>query len=92
MGYYYEILEQTAKAVNACYERKVMTVSVRRVRRCYSLDSTNRSKIVFISRALDELSKDGYLRFAGRSSPKRYEIVRPVDEEYLNAKREQLAG
>lgn len=83
MGYYLKILEDTADAVNRCKERNIQLVDVRRVRKCNAVSSRDRSQIVFISRALEELSKEGFLKYVGRASPKKYKILKEVPIDAL---------
>jgi hypothetical protein len=52
---------------------------VRRVRKCNAIPSSERSKINFISRALDDLTNLGYLKYIGKNSPKKYEILKKPD-------------
>ncbi|MHA1733369.1 MAG: hypothetical protein ACTSU5_15590 [Promethearchaeota archaeon] len=88
LGYYLKILEDTASAVNKALDRNIKSITVRKVRVCNSVPSSDRSQIVFISKALDELRRDGYLQFAGRASPKNYTILKPVEvRKYLDEKR-----
>ncbi|MCP4763964.1 MAG: hypothetical protein GY870_19485 [archaeon] len=80
MAYYRKVLEDTVSAINKCYEKDIKDVNVRRIRRCNAIPSTERSKINFISRALDDLNKIGYLEFIGRNSPKKYKIIKPIKD------------
>jgi hypothetical protein len=79
MGYFSKILAETVDALNRCYEKNVTNVNVGRIRKCNKVKSTDRSKIVFISRALDELSNAGFLTYIGRNSPKTYQVTNKID-------------
>lgn len=79
MAYYKKVLKDTVSAINKCYERNFNEIDVRRIRSCNRIPSSDRSKIVFISRALEDLKQIGYLKYLGRNSPKRYEILSEVD-------------
>jgi len=79
VAYYKKVLEETVSAINKCYEKNVTDINVKRVRKCNAIPSSERSKINFISRALDELTSLGYLRFVGRNSPKKYKILHKVN-------------
>lgn len=75
MGYFSKILAETVDAINRCYEKNVTQVNVGRIRKCNDVKSTDRSKIVFISRALEELAKKGFVEFVGNNSPKTYQLT-----------------
>jgi len=79
LAYYKKILEDTVRAVNLCFEKHYYEINVRRVRKCNAISSSERSKINFISRALDDLSNLGYLKYIGKNSPKKYEILKKLD-------------
>ncbi len=81
MGYFSTILTETVDAINRCYEKKVTHINVGRIRKCTNIKSTDRSKIVFISRALDELSRAGFLEYLGRNSPKTYQVKEKITLE-----------
>ena len=86
MGYFSKILAETVDALNRCYEKNVTSINVGRIRKCNKVKSTDRSKIVFISRSLEELSRAGFLKFVGRNSPKTYMVTNKIDwEEVLKA-------
>lgn len=79
MAYYKKVLRNTVSAINKCYEKNYNEVDVRRIRSCNSIPASDRSKIVFISRALEDLKECGYLKYLGRNSPKKYEILSEID-------------
>ncbi|OLS15951.1 MAG: hypothetical protein RBG13Loki_0402 [Promethearchaeota archaeon CR_4] len=79
MGYFSKILSETVDAINRCYEKNVTHVNVGRIRKCTNVKSTDRSKIVFISRALDELSQAGFLEYLGKNSPKTYQVKEKIN-------------
>ena len=74
MSYFSEILSETIDAINRCLEKNVTYINVSRIRKCTNVKSTDRSRIVFISRALEELSRAGFLEFIGKNSPKTYKV------------------
>ncbi|MHA1791358.1 MAG: hypothetical protein ACTSVI_01855 [Promethearchaeota archaeon] len=47
-------------------------IDVRSIRRMMGIESTNHSKTVFISKALDKLTEDGILEIFERKTVKRY--------------------
>ncbi|MHA1110668.1 MAG: hypothetical protein ACTSRE_06165 [Promethearchaeota archaeon] len=80
MVYYNKILKETASAINLCFEKNYYDISVKRVRKCNNVSSSDRSRIQFISRALEDLKTQGYLELLSRNSPKVYKILKPVDK------------
>ncbi|MHA1728985.1 MAG: hypothetical protein ACTSWY_09660 [Promethearchaeota archaeon] len=80
MAYYKKVLKETVFAINMCYDKNFLEVNVRRVRKCNNIPGNSRSKINFISRALQDLDKLGYLEFVGRNSPKRYKILHKIED------------
>ena len=83
LAYYKKIFEDTVKAVQKCYDRNIYEINVKRIRTCNSIPSSNRSKINFISRALEDLTNEGTLTFIGRNSPKKYKINTRPDYKTL---------
>ncbi len=78
MSYFSKILSETVDAINRCVEKNVTRINVGRIRKCTHIKSTDRSTIVFISRALDELSRAGFLEFLGKNSPKTYQATEKI--------------
>ena len=60
-----------------------MDITVKRVRKCNNIPSTDRSRIHFISRALEDLKTKGFLQLLGRNSPKVYKILTKIEENDL---------
>ena len=83
MVYYSKILKETASAINKCIEKNYMDISVKRVRKCNNVPSSDRSKIHFISRALEDLKSQGYLELLYRNSPKVYKILSKIDLKHI---------
>jgi hypothetical protein len=79
LAFYKKVLEDTVNSINKCYNQNFFDVNVRRVRKCSHIPSSERSKINFISRALEDLKNLGYLEFVGKNSPKVYKILQPID-------------
>jgi hypothetical protein len=75
MDFFLKNLSETLKAINKMIESNVNLVSTKRVRRCYNIPSSNRSKINFIWRSLAFLEEKGILKANGSSSPKSYNII-----------------
>jgi hypothetical protein len=67
-------LSDTVEAVNKLIESNVRLVNTKKIRRCFNIKSSNRSKINFIWRALKILEKEGILALNGVTNPKTYKI------------------
>ncbi|MFX1411737.1 MAG: hypothetical protein ACFFA6_15410 [Promethearchaeota archaeon] len=67
-------LKDTLEAINKLIENNVYIVNTKRIRRCYNIKSSNRSKINFIWRSLNYLEKQGILMLNGTTNPKTYKI------------------
>ncbi len=68
-------LSDTVEAVNKLIESNVRLVNTKKIRRCFNIKSSNRSKINFIWRALKILEKEGILALNGVTNPKTYKIL-----------------
>ncbi|MHA1338392.1 MAG: hypothetical protein ACTSRZ_00640 [Promethearchaeota archaeon] len=79
LSYFKKILTDTIDSINKLYENNVTEVTVRKIRACKNISSTEKSKIVFISKILTELSKKGFLKYIGKNSPKKYKIEKEID-------------
>ncbi|MFX1316956.1 MAG: hypothetical protein ACFE9T_13930 [Promethearchaeota archaeon] len=67
-------LKETLEAINKLIENNVYIVNTKKIRRCYNIKSSNRSKINFIWRSLNYLEKKGILMLNGTTNPKTYKI------------------
>ena len=68
-------LEEVLDAINKLMEKNMGTINTKRVRQCYNIKASDRSKINFIWRALDFLEQEGILEHNGKVSPKNYHIM-----------------
>jgi len=68
-------LSETIEGVNRLIDRKINLVNTKRIRRCFNIKASNRSKINFIWRALKILEEEGLIAENGISNPKTYKIV-----------------
>ena len=68
-------LSDTIEAVNRLIESNVNIVNTKKIRRCFNIKSSNRSKINFIWRALKILEDEGILALNGITNPKTYKIL-----------------
>ena len=75
MDFFRKNLKDTIEAINKLIENNVTIVNTKRIRRCYNIKSSNRSKINFIWRALKFLEEEGILTLNGVSNPKTYKIL-----------------
>ena len=84
-------LTDTIEAVNRLIESNVNIVNTKRIRRCFNIKSSNRSKINFIWRALKILEDEGILALNGSTNPKTYKILigQKIEVEKLLSKIEK---
>jgi len=75
MDFFLDNLKDTLDAINKLIENNVTIVNTKRIRRCYNVKSSNRSKINFIWRALKCLEEEGILTLNGITNPKTYKII-----------------
>ncbi len=75
MDFFLDNLKDTLEAINKLIENNVTLVNTKRIRRCYNVKSSNRSKINFIWRALKYLEEEGILTLNGITNPKTYKII-----------------
>ena len=68
-------LSETVEAINRLIDSNVNIVTTKRIRRCFNIKSSNRSKINFIWRALKILEEEGILAPNGTTNPKTYKIL-----------------
>ncbi|MFX1377054.1 MAG: hypothetical protein ACFFA0_14710 [Promethearchaeota archaeon] len=68
-------LKDTLDAINKLIENNVYIVNTKRIRRCFNIKSSNRSKINFIWRSLKFLEEEGILTLNGITNPKTYKIL-----------------
>ncbi|MFX1454901.1 MAG: hypothetical protein ACFFDB_05950 [Promethearchaeota archaeon] len=68
-------LSDTVEAINRLIESNVNIVTTKKIRRCFNIKSSNRSKINFIWRALKVLEEEGILALNGITNPKTYKIL-----------------
>ncbi|UCC19113.1 MAG: hypothetical protein JSV62_13585, partial [Promethearchaeota archaeon] len=68
-------LKETLEAINKLIENNINIVNTKRIRRCFNIKSSNRSKINFIWRALKYLEEEGILTLNGITNPKTYKIM-----------------
>ena len=74
MDFFLKNVKETLEAINKLMDNNITIVNTKRIRRCYNIKSSNRSKINFIWRSLDFLAKEGILEENGIIKPKTYKI------------------
>lgn len=74
MDFFLKNVKETLEAINKLMDNNINLVNTKRIRRCYNIKSSNRSKINFIWRSLDFLAKEGILEENGIITPKSYKI------------------
>ena len=75
MDFFLDNLKETLDAINKLIDNNITIVNTKRIRRCYNIKSSNRSKINFIWRALKYLEEQGILTLNGITNPKTYKII-----------------
>ena len=74
MDFFLKNLEETLEAINKLIDNKINMVNTKRIRRCLSIESSDRSKINFIWRSLNFLEEREILEKNGIAKPKTYKI------------------
>jgi len=74
MDFFLKNVKETLEAINKLMDNNIAIVNTKRIRRCYNIKSSDRSKINFIWRSLDFLAKEGILEENGVLKPKTYKI------------------
>ncbi|MBD3340472.1 MAG: hypothetical protein GF353_15260 [Candidatus Lokiarchaeota archaeon] len=74
MDFFIKNLKETLEAINKLIDNNIYIVNTKRIRRCYNIKSSNRSKINFIWRSLNYLEDYGILEVNGSVKPKNYKI------------------
>lgn len=77
MDFFLKHLEETLEAINKLIENNINIVNTKRIRRCYNIKPSDRSKINFIWRTLKYLAEHdkGILQKDGKSAPLNYKII-----------------
>jgi hypothetical protein len=75
MDFFMINLKETLEAINKLIENNINIVNTKRIRRCFNIKSSNRSKINFIWRTLKFLEEEGVLTINGINNPKTYKIL-----------------
>jgi hypothetical protein len=75
MDFFMNNLKETLEAINKLIDNNVNIVNTKKIRRCFNIKSSNRSKINFIWRSLKYLEEEGILTLDGITNPKTYKIL-----------------
>jgi hypothetical protein len=75
MDFFEKNLKDTIEAINKLIDNNITIVNTKRIRRCYNIKASNRSKINFIWRSLKYLEEEGILTLNGVANPKTYKIM-----------------
>lgn len=75
MDFFLNNLKDTLDAINKLIDNNVYIVNTKRIRRCFNIKPSNRSKINFIWRSLKFLEDEGILTLNGITNPKTYKIL-----------------
>ena len=61
-------------------------LEVKHLRKAMDISSSERSKVIFLSRGLQKLHEVGFLEYIGRNSPKKYKVVGKISLDELQRK------
>ncbi len=75
MDFFLKNLRDTVESLNKLIESNVNIINTKKIRRCFNIKSSNRSKINFIWRSLKILEEEGILALNGATNPKNYKIL-----------------
>ena len=75
MDFFLNNLKDTLEAINKLMDSHISIVNTKRIRRCFNIKSSNRSKVNFIWRSLKYLENEGILGMNGSTNPKTYKIM-----------------
>ena len=73
-GFFPLFVEDVEKVIDEHFTQG-STIDVKHIRKIMGISSKNRSKTAFLSRALENLSKKGRLKYIGRKTTKRYKKI-----------------
>ena len=74
MTYFDKIMQSTKDAINFYHKKGIRQVDVKSIRSFMDVPSSDRSKINFISRSLNQLAIDGFLEKLENKSTLKYKI------------------
>jgi len=80
-GFFETFLLQIAQSINDKFNLGAV-LEVKSLRRVLEIKSSDRSKIIFLARALQKLNDLGFLEYIGHNSPKKFKVTVkiPIDE------------
>jgi hypothetical protein len=80
-GFFETFLLQIAQSINEKFSMGAI-LEVKHLRKAMEIKSSDRSKIIFLARALQKLNDLGFLEFVGRNSPKKFKVTGkiPIDD------------
>ena len=81
IGYFNEVILEVANAINLYSIGN--TIEVKHLRRTMNVDRSNRSKIIFLVRALNYFNHETILKVNAKVSPKQYMIIAKIEVEML---------
>ncbi|MHA1849452.1 MAG: hypothetical protein ACTSYS_03890 [Promethearchaeota archaeon] len=81
-GYFKQLVIDVAKIINENFTLNSV-IEVKHLRKAMNISSKNRSKILFLSKALQRLSDLGHLEYLGKNSPKKFRKLKKIDLDVL---------
>ena len=81
MDFFEKNMKDTLEAINNSIDNNIFLINTKRIRKYHNINSSNRSKINFIWRALRLLEERGVLIPNGATNPRSYKIKirKPID-------------
>ena len=78
MNFWKSNLEDTIFALNILIEKKIYIGSTKSIRKILEIDFKNKSKITFIWRSLEYLSKIDVINYLNKTNPKKYKLPKKL--------------
>jgi hypothetical protein len=83
-GFFDTFLVQMTRTINEKFNAGAV-LEVKHLRKAMD-SSSERSKVIFLSRGLQKLYEVGFLEYIGRNSPKKYKVVGKISLDELQRK------
>jgi len=84
-GFFETFLVQIARSINEKFNLGAV-LEVKNLRRVLEIKSSDRSKIIFLARALQKLNDLGFLEYIGHNSPKKFKVLSKISIDDLQKK------
>jgi hypothetical protein len=84
-GFFETFLLRMTRTINEKFTTGAV-LEVKHLRKAMDVQSSDRSKVIFLSRGLQKLNDLGFLEYIGRNSPKKYKVVDKIPLDQLQKK------